>query len=122
MLTGSQIDLGEDCSSIQLVDYIIHGGSDVAFTLNGSVGLSHVDTDSNLVQILWLGWRHDGGDPWRMAFDCLDDVIILKPFELFLDLLSDVKGHLPMWLTDWVNVSVEVKLYLKVFQHANAFE
>lgn len=73
------------------MDDIIHGGSDVAFTLNGGVGLSHVDTDSNLVRILWLGWCHDGGDPWRRACDCLDDVVILQLFQLLFNLLSDVK-------------------------------
>ena len=122
MVSGCQVKLGEDRSSIQLMDYIIHGGGDVPFTLDGDVRLSHVNANSHLVRVLWLGWCDDRGNPWCRACDHLNDVFLLKLFQLLFDLLPDVKGNSPMWLTCWLNVFVDVEFHLKVSQFSNALE
>ena len=106
MISGSQVQLGEDRCSVELMDDVVHGGCDVAFALYGGVGFSHVGADPHFIWVFWFGRRHNWGEPWNGACDFLYDFVIFEFHQFVFDFFS--KWHPSVWLTGRLHVFVDV--------------
>ena len=94
----------------------------MCLTHDGYVWLVYVNTNVDIIGILGLGCNNNRGYPGCRAIHFLDYVVMLHLFQLFLDLLADMKRDPSVWLGNRLYGFVDVKLYFVTFELAYACE
>jgi hypothetical protein len=116
-----KVEFREYSRSVEILYYVIHGGHNVAFTLNGDVGMAHINAYANVVSIL-LSDDYDRTDPGSGVSDGFDDVIGEHRSYLFFDFVTTVERNTAVGLSDERYRLINVELDLGVLHLSQPVE
>ena len=109
MITGGEIKLTEHRRLVELHQNVINSGHNMSSSFDGFVWDSHVYAQSDFVWTLRLRSDNDRRHPGCWPFDLLDYVEILESLKFCLYLLAHVIRNASVWLTDTLNIFVNVQ-------------